>query len=81
MNFLDVVVLSPTNVLFEGKVNSVIVPGEQGTFEILPYHKRIVSRLIAGAVFVDERRFFINRGIIGVNQNKVTVILEEAVLG
>lgn len=74
---LDVLVLSPQTVIFEGKAQSVILPGEQGMFEILPYHKPIVSRLVSGAVRVDSQEFSIRRGVVKVNRNAVTVIIEE----
>ena len=74
---LDVCILDPREVLFEGKAKSVVVPGEQGVFEVLPFHKRILSRLLAGVIFVDEQHFSIRRGIIKVDQNKVTIIVEE----
>ena len=79
MTLLDVIVLSPTQVLFEGKVRNIIVPGEQGVFEILPFHKRILSRLISGTMRIDRHSFFLRRGIIKVNLNRVTVVVEEAV--
>lgn len=75
--FLEVTVTSPRGVMFEGKAKSVIVPGEEGTFEIMPFHKRILSRLVSGQLSVDENVFFIHRGIVKVNQNTVTVIAEE----
>ncbi len=78
MILLDVTVLSPTQVIFEGKARNIIVPGEQGVFEILPFHKRILSRLLAGTMVIDERSFRMLRGIIKVNLNRVTVIMEEA---
>lgn len=74
---LDVMVLSPTDVIFEGKVKSVIVPGEQGVFEIQPFHKRILSRLVGGTMTIDGQRFPMRRGIVRVNQNRVTVVMEE----
>lgn len=77
MTLLDVIVLSPTQVLFEGKVRNIIVPGEQGVFEILPFHKRILSRLISGIMQIESRNFPLRRGIIKVNQNQVTIIIEE----
>ncbi len=76
--FLDVTMLSPQGPLFEGHARSVIVPGEEGTFEVLPFHKRILSRLVSGAVYIDESRFPVKRGIIKVNQNNVTIIVEGA---
>ncbi|MBU1061698.1 MAG: hypothetical protein KJ957_01520 [Candidatus Omnitrophica bacterium] len=75
---LDVDVLTPRKIIFKGKAQSVIVPGEQGVFEIIPFHKRILSRLISGALFIDEERFNIQRGIVKVDQNKVTIVVEES---
>jgi F0F1-type ATP synthase epsilon subunit len=75
--FLEVTVLSPQEVMFEGKAKSIILPGEQGVFEALPFHKRILSRLISGRLFIDEQGFPIKRGIVKVNQNEVTIIVEE----
>ena len=73
---LDVTVISPTEVIFEGKVESVILPGEQGVFEILPFHKRLLSRLISGTLLIDEQSFPVRRGIVKVNQNRVTIMVE-----
>ena len=75
---LDVCVLSPQEVIFEGKAKSVVVPGEEGVFEVLVFHKRILSRLFAGTMFIDEQSISIRRGIIKVDQNRVTIIVEEA---
>lgn len=74
---LDVSVLNPREVVFEGKAKSLIVPGEEGVFEVLPYHKRIIGRLITGTLFIDDRDIQIRRGIIKVEQNKVAIIIEE----
>jgi len=75
---LDVSLLTPREVIFEGQADSIILPGEEGVFEIQPFHKRILSRLISGILFVDEQSFSIQRGIVKVNQNKVTIIIERA---
>ncbi len=74
---LDVSLLSPMKVIFEDKAKSIIVPGEEGVFEVLSFHKRLLSRLISGTIFIDEESFPIKRGVIEVNQNKVTIIIEE----
>lgn len=75
---LSISVLSPREIIFEGKASSVVLPGEEGVLEIQPFHKRLLSRLISGILLVDERVFRIQRGIVKVNQNKVIVIIEEA---
>ncbi|MBU1913276.1 MAG: hypothetical protein KKB22_07080 [Candidatus Omnitrophica bacterium] len=75
---IDVLILSPTGVIFEGQAKSITLPGEQGVFEVLPFHKAILSRLISGTLFVDEQSVSIRRGLVSVNQNKVTIIVEES---
>ncbi len=74
---LDVTVLGPREIIFEGRAKSMIFPGEQGIFEVLPFHKRLLSRLMSGTLVIDEKVFPIRRGIVKVNQNQVTVIVEE----
>jgi F-type H+-transporting ATPase subunit epsilon len=75
---LDVCVLNPKQVIFEGPARSVILPGEEGVFEVLSFHKRLLSRLISGILFVDNQKFDIRRGVVKVNQNKVVIIVEES---
>ena len=74
---LDCLVLNPREIVFEGKANSIIVPGEEGVFEIISFHKRILSRLLSGNVFVDDKNYRIRRGIVKVDQDKVTIIIEQ----
>jgi F-type H+-transporting ATPase subunit epsilon len=74
---LNVSILNLSKVLFDGQASRVIVPGEEGVFEVLPFHKRIMSRLITGAVIVNDQSIPIRRGVIKADQNKVTIILEE----
>ncbi|MCM8813483.1 MAG: hypothetical protein NC924_06070 [Candidatus Omnitrophica bacterium] len=74
---LDVTLLNPEKIVFAGKAGRVIVPGEQGVFEILPFHKRLVSRLLSGTIIIDEQSVPIYRGIVQVDGNSVTVIMEE----
>ena len=75
---IDILILSPAGVIFEGKAGSITLPGEQGVFEVLPFHKSILSRLISGTLFVGEQSISIRRGLVSVNQNKVTIIVEES---
>jgi F0F1-type ATP synthase epsilon subunit len=74
---LNVSILNTSRVVFEGQAARVIVSGEEGVFEVLPFHKRIISRLITGMVTVDQQSFPIRRGVIKADQNTVTIILEE----
>ena len=74
--FLNVSIITPQSVLFEGKARSVILPGERGFFEILANHKPLLSRMIAGALTIDGRAFSIRRGIIKIALNNVNAIVE-----
>ena len=73
---LEVTVVSPQEVIFKGSAKSVILPGERGIFEILPFHKPLLSRLIAGRLIVDQHSFEIIRGIVKVTRNSVTAVVE-----
>ena len=73
---LSVTVSTPKEIIYEGPAKSVIVPGEQGVFEILSFHKRILSRLVSGSVCIDDQQLPIRRGIVKVDRNKVIIIIE-----
>ena len=75
---LEVTIISPQRVIFEGRANSVVLPGEEGMFEILPHHRNIVSRLVSGTIVLDAKNVFnIRRGVIKLSRNIVTIITEE----
>ncbi len=75
---LDILVLSAQETLFEGRVQSAVFPGELGVFEVLPFHKPLLSRLISGIIVIDQFSLSIKRGIVKVGSNKVTAIVEKA---
>ena len=76
MFLLDVSILSPRGVIFEGKAGSVMLPGEQGVFESMPFHKHILSLLVGGNLALDDKDIPVKRGIAKIELNKVTVIVE-----
>lgn len=73
---LTVTVISPYGVLFEGRAQRVILPGEQGVFEIQPFHRPMVSRLLSGTIIVDAQCLAIRRGVAAVDRNRITAIVE-----
>jgi F-type H+-transporting ATPase subunit epsilon len=77
VSMFDVIIYSPEKQIFQGKASSVLFPGETGVFEILSYHKPLLSRLIGGNIVVDDKTFKIRCGIVGVSHNKATVVIEE----
>lgn len=74
----DVLIATLDRVVFEGKGRSLILPGENGVFEVLPFHKKLLSRLKAGPMVLDGTTFPISRGVVKVGPTDVTVIIEEA---
>ncbi len=47
---MDIKILTPESVIFEGEVNSVLLPGKNGEFHIMTNHAGIVSSLVEGKV-------------------------------
>ena len=73
---LTVTVLSAHELIFEGQATRVILPGEEGVFEVCQFHQPLVSRLLPGYVVVDEQAIPIQRGVVRVDRESVTVIAE-----
>lgn len=74
---LNVTIMSTIKIIFKGQAESVILPGDTGVFEIMSYHKRLLSRLLKGIIDVDGQEFPIARGIAKVDQNNVMIVIEE----
>ena len=74
---IEVLIVTPEKVIYEGEATSIILPGERGVFEVMAYHKHLLSRLLRGKVTMDGRVLPIKRGVAKVALNKVTVIVEE----
>ncbi len=47
---MNIKILTPETVVFEGEVKSVLLPGKGGEFHIMMNHAAIVSSLTAGKV-------------------------------
>ena len=73
---ITVTLLSAHEVLFEGQARQVILPGEQGVFEVWPFHRPLVSRLLPGLIVVDEQSFAIRRGVVKVTREAVSALVE-----
>ena len=60
---MNIKILTPEFVVFEGEVSSVLLPGKNGDFHIMKDHAAIVASLISGKV-----KIFTNQ--IGENYTK-----------
>ena len=73
---IEVTLLTPQKVIFKGSAHRVIFPGEQGIFEVGSFHRPLFSRLLPGTLIVDNEAFPILRGVVKVDRNAVTSIVE-----
>ncbi|ROL61709.1 ATP synthase F1 subunit epsilon [Bacteroidetes/Chlorobi group bacterium ChocPot_Mid] len=80
---LDVEIVTPQMVIYEGKAQSVSVPGSKSPFQILNNHAPIVSTLDVGLTkIVDESGklllFATGSGFTEVHRNKISILVESA---
>lgn len=79
---MQVSVISPERVLFEGTARGVVAPAFDGEMGILPMHAPLMTLLGRGTLRVDtvdgERRFTVDGGFLQVVDNQVRVVTERA---
>jgi len=77
---LQLKIVSPEKVEYDGAVESVLVPGTQGQFEILNDHAPIISTLQKGVVEYTTSEGKVNLNILGgfveVQKNVVSLCVE-----
>ena len=78
---LKLKIVSPERIEFEGEVDSVLIPGSMGQFEILVNHAPIISSLDKGRVVYtlpgDEKKSLdICGGFVEVQKNVVSLCVE-----
>lgn len=78
---LKLKIVSPERIEFDGEVESVLVPGSQGQFEILNDHAPIISTLDKGVVEYglpkgQKVQLGILGGFVEVQQNVVSLCVE-----
>jgi F-type H+-transporting ATPase subunit epsilon len=77
--------VTPEKLLFSGAVDSVVVPGTEGDFEVLPLHAPLMSTIRPGLIVVKEagaaspRRLFVRGGFADVNPAGLTILAEQAI--
>lgn len=77
---LKLKIISPERIEFSGEVQSVLVPGTKGSFEILTDHAPIISSLQPGVVEYataeGKEQLAITGGFIEVQRNEVSLCVE-----
>lgn len=75
---LQLKIVSPEQIEFDGEVERVVVPGTQGQFEILTDHAPIISTLQKGEVVYGDKRLPVLGGFVAVQKNVVSICIEKA---
>ncbi len=75
--------VSPEKLLFSGEVESVVVPGLEGDFEVMKDHAPLMSTLKPGIAVVHENpaktmRLFVRGGFAEVSASGLTILAEES---
>lgn len=77
---LNVLVYAPFKTYFNGLANSVSAKNAKGVFDILPMHHSFITLLDPGFVTIrgeqGEQKIEIDKGLMHVNLNQVTVFLD-----
>ncbi|NQU82218.1 MAG: ATP synthase F1 subunit epsilon [Bacteroidetes bacterium] len=81
---MNLEILTPEKMVFEGTVELVKVPGTKGSFAILNMHAPIISTLEKGEVKVKksenhEQIFTISGGVVEVRDNKIIILAESII--
>jgi F-type H+-transporting ATPase subunit epsilon len=76
--------VSPERLLLSTEVDSVVIPGAEGDFGVLPGHSRLISTIRPGVITVFEGgraadRIFVEGGFAEVTPQGCTVLAERAV--
>lgn len=84
MDSLNLEIVTPEGKIFSNMVKSLNVPGSEGEFGIYPNHASLVTTLITGLVEIidlnDKKDIVaINSGFIEIDQNKVLLLVDNAV--
>ena len=72
-------ITTPAGQVFQGPATSLVAPGREGQFGILPYHAPFISALRRGVLKVETaartRFFVVEEGVLEVSaDNKVTLL-------
>jgi len=75
---VKVTILNPKRTIFSGSAESVFLPGDPWEFEVLDFHKPVISLLKHGEIIIDWKKgVFIKRGIMKLHNNELVALVEE----
>lgn len=80
---MQVQLITPEKILFEGDASYVQIPGQMGEFGVLPNHTPLISTLREGTIGIDSegsarKEFHVVSGVAEVLPDRVTLLVEVA---
>ncbi len=77
---MDLRIITPEGVFYQGEADEVYGPGVIGEFGVLRDHTPFFTPLKKGRLLIrsggKERRYMISRGFFEVSENKVTILAD-----
>lgn len=83
-NLIHLEIVTPTGLIFQGDVQSIVLPGSEGEFGVLKGHATLFSSLKAGVIDIETKDskhelVAIDSGYAEVNEFKTTILAKGAV--
>lgn len=80
MGEFNLLVMSPGEILYDGKATSIVVPTLSGYIGILPGHIPLLSVLVSGKVEIknvsEVKSISLNGGVIDITSEMVSIITQ-----
>ena len=72
------IILSPNRMIYENEIESIFLTGDQGEYEILPYHFPLLGVLQKSDVVINNtEKISINGGVVRFFANECIIMIEE----
>lgn len=76
------ILITPEKKLFEEKIDSLRVPGVDGSFSILKNHASMIAGMKKGKLTIKQNDkliyYYVDSGFVEVNNNTVSVLADKA---
>lgn len=80
MDKIHIEIIQPSGKKLDSMIDSVIIPGSEGDFEVLPDHTPFITKIRPGTLFVQtdnkDFKFAIHDGFVTVENNHIIIITE-----
>ncbi|MBO7489080.1 MAG: F0F1 ATP synthase subunit epsilon [Bacteroidales bacterium] len=78
---MNVKIIKPDSILYEGPAKLLQLPGTDGLFELLENHAPIISSLAAGKIRLlndgeEEKCFEIKAGVVKGQKNEILILVQ-----